>query len=131
MLREGRYSKGTDGPGTIWKPSEGRFPPDKCIDWETQMIGRGRVSFRHLGACMLWNTQAPPQVLWVLISQGRLGKLCFSIPGQFLAPEPTKNDEDQEGEAGPHRRMYCSRHGVMEGFQEHLLDALVHSHPPS
>lgn len=21
MLRGGRYSKGTDGPGTIWKPS--------------------------------------------------------------------------------------------------------------
>lgn len=68
----------------------------------------------------------------VLIFQGRLGKLCFSIPGQFLAPEPAKNDEDQEGEAGPHRRMYCSRHEeVMEGFQGHLLDALVHSNPPS
>ena len=62
---------------------------------------------------------------------GEAGETLFLHPWQFLAPEPTKNDEDQEGEAGPHRRMYCSRHGVMEGFQEHLLDALVHSHPPS
>ena len=54
-LRERRYSKGTDGPGTIWKPSEVRFPPDKCIDWETQMTGGSRVSFRHLGACVLWS----------------------------------------------------------------------------
>lgn len=56
MLRERRYSKGADGPGTIWKPSEVRFPPDKCIDWETQMTGGSRVSFRHLGSCVLWST---------------------------------------------------------------------------